>query len=581
MKNHRSLFLLLALSGLALIAPQTALTQALFDQDRSFVVARSCQAHTSIKKETAPVSLTVGESYRALGENKHPGGTHAFIEVHGERRWVALGCGHYEGSPPDGDPIPSCLPFFDDQHNPVDVGFGGLADITPEAPQITRFGHAVNAACGEPGNSVSRDEFKALINAHPDVLERIMEFTGGRVFDDRPMRTSTEDYLEDLTDAWFQIHGFDHIICGEPKAGGRVDGFHFHGRYLQLQQSGTACRIPNFRQNEVVPGVIYTMGVSITVDGGVAESPVKGFGLTLSAEDILKVATRAFAENPTSSSDSQGCLLQVSDDNHDFTTVFVRRRNGIRTFFPDATPDPRRNDPCRLPISLPAVDINRAPQVLQPLEDSTAPAGTLTELVIPRETFADPDGDELSLTVTLADGAPIPNWTAFDAPKRTLLLLPEVDQVGTDLRLLVTASDGEESIGDELRIEVVESTSAPIILDVDAGRNTPDDPLLRSFAKGLYKVEPIGRASGGAFDAWAPTGSDGEWRVSYAARADTFVLQVLPAGQHPEPVSALEAANKRTVFALERESDVGFFVLREDATPALGGVSLRVTRIGD
>ncbi|MGA7981444.1 MAG: hypothetical protein WCA32_14650, partial [Chromatiaceae bacterium] len=62
----------------------------------------------------------------------------------------------------------------------------------------------------------------------------------------------------------------------------------------------------------------------------------------LSAEDILKVATRALAENPTSSASSTGCLLRVSDDDSDFPAIFVRRKSGIRSFYPDATPDPRR-----------------------------------------------------------------------------------------------------------------------------------------------------------------------------------------------------------------------------------------------
>jgi hypothetical protein len=80
---------------------------------------------------------------------------------------------------------------------------------------------------------------------------------------------------------------------------------------------------------------------------------VKGYGLTLSAEDIFKVATRAFAENPSRSDSSQGCLLAVEDDGKRFTTVFVRRRKGIRTFFPDATPNTGRDPACVAAILLP------------------------------------------------------------------------------------------------------------------------------------------------------------------------------------------------------------------------------------
>jgi hypothetical protein len=380
---------ILTLAFLAILVPRIAFAQAFFDQERSFVVDRSCEAYTSIKKESSPVTLRLGESYPALGENKKTDGTHAFIEFAGARKWVALDCGHYTevatggGEPPETPDAAACLPFFDEEDNPVRVGFGGLADITPQPPEVSRFGHAVNATCGAPGKVVSRDEFKALMRAHPGVLARIQAFTGGRVFADRPASDSTTDYLEDLADAWFGIHGFAHILCGEPKAGGTVDGFHFHGRYLQLQQSGEACRLPNLSQNEVVPGVVYTMGVRMKVGAGVAESPVKGYGLTLSAEDILKVVTRAFAENPTTGTSSVGCLLQVSDDDQDFTAVFVRRRNGIRTFYPDATPDPRRNDSCSRPIALPFVARKRPPVIADPIDDGSAPAGDLTEILIP------------------------------------------------------------------------------------------------------------------------------------------------------------------------------------------------------
>ncbi len=98
----------------------------------------------------------------------------------------------------------------------------------------------------------------------------------------------------------------------------------------------------NHHQNEVVDGVIYTMGVRMKNSSGrVVSDATKGYGLTLSGEDILKVVTRAFADNPTTSTSSAGCILPVKDDGYDFKTVFVRRATGIRTFYPDATPNGR------------------------------------------------------------------------------------------------------------------------------------------------------------------------------------------------------------------------------------------------
>ncbi len=133
MKAYRStvVLLVLSLAGSLIPAPQLSFAQAFFDQERSFVVDRACEAHTSIKKKTGPVTLRVGQAYRAMGENTRSGATHAFIEVDGKRKWAALACGHFAGIADNGGVVPahpgedtSCLPFFDDHDNPVNVGFG-------------------------------------------------------------------------------------------------------------------------------------------------------------------------------------------------------------------------------------------------------------------------------------------------------------------------------------------------------------------------------------------------------------------------------------------------------------------------
>ena len=369
----------IAASISAIIAAATAPAvhaQDFFAAPREFVLDRACDAHQSFRTKSNPTTLAAGTSVVGRGMNRRDNPTHAFVRVGTENKWIELGCGHFADAQPAGTPgvaqtpaAPSaptpqdaspqaCLPFFDDVDNPVRVGFGGRADITPKAPVQTAFDTAVVAACGAPGKVVARDEFKTLMRAHPAVLEAIRSFTGGKVFANRPPRPTTEDYLGELTEAWFAVHAFDHIFCGEPSAagGGKIGGLHFHGRYLQLQQSGDACRMTNFNQNEVVPGAVYTMGVIMkNAGGGFVRDARKGYGLTLSAEDILKSATRAFAENPTASVESTGCLLALRDDGQQFTNVFVRRAAGIRTFYPDATPNGRgspRNPPCAALVDL-------------------------------------------------------------------------------------------------------------------------------------------------------------------------------------------------------------------------------------
>ncbi|MGB5598362.1 MAG: EndoU domain-containing protein [Thiothrix litoralis] len=344
----------LTLSGLT-----TAFAQVTLPQPRAFVVEQPCEAYTSLRKKSYPVTLEVGKTYRATAENKQPDATHAAITVGAENKWVALSCGHYAthaaAAPAPETPAntdTACLPFFDNIDNPVKINVGGNADITPPAPALNAFDLAVNDTCGAPGKVVSVNEFQTLLRKHPDVLQRLQAFTQNRVYANRPAPASSEAYLQDLSDAWFNLKAFDHIFCGEPKAGSAIGGLHFYGRYVQLQASGDACRMSNFRQNEVVPGVLYSMGATMkAANGGIARSSIKGYGLTLNAEDILKAATRAFADNPTNSAESTACLLPITDDGAHFTTVFVRRANGIRTFYPDATP--AANDPkCSAALNL-------------------------------------------------------------------------------------------------------------------------------------------------------------------------------------------------------------------------------------
>jgi hypothetical protein len=336
---------------------QSTFAQVPFSEPREFVVEKPCKAYAAIKKKTQAKALEVCKTYTALGENKQQGPTHAFIQLGGKNKWVDLNCGHYTdtnapNSKCNPKPDANCLPFFDNIDNPVKIKVGGTVDMTPPAPILEPFDQAINATCGAAGKVVSEEEFKTLLRNHPDVLQRIMAFTNRQVYANRPARESTENYLADLTEAWFSIKAFDHIMCGQPEAGKAIGGLHFHGRYQQLQQSGEACRLNNLNMNEAVSGVLYSMGATMkAVNGGSAKSPIKGYGLTLSAEDILKTATRAFVENPTQSSESTACLQSVSDDGKQFTMVFVRRASGIRTFYPDATP--AASDPaCKATIDL-------------------------------------------------------------------------------------------------------------------------------------------------------------------------------------------------------------------------------------
>jgi hypothetical protein len=55
------------------------------------------------------------------------------------------------------------------------------------------------------------------------------------------------------------------------------------------------------------------------------------------------------------------------------------------------------------------------PIVLTPLADVTGAEDELVDILIPADTFADVDGDRLTLTATLVDGGALPEWLRWRA----------------------------------------------------------------------------------------------------------------------------------------------------------------------
>lgn len=362
-KSHAILVLLILT-----IISTNSWSQALFSETVRFKLSESCQASDSIKNPKKIIQLHEGESYISFGENKLSNATHTFIEVNDQKKWIDINCGDYETSKPEfkkqstGNNHESthpqseseCLNFFDDIDNPIAV-LGGNKDITPKAPVLDEFDIAVNSVCGKPGKKTTRQEFIELMNSNQSVISQLFKFTNGKVFSNRPASKTEQAFLGELAEAWYEIAAFDHIFCGERKDNSSIGGLHFHGRYQQLEKDGTACRQPQEgeKTNEVIEGSIYTMGVKMRInDNDWISHDTKGYGLTLSARDILMAATRAFSENGTNSKESTACILNLIDDSVTYPIVFVRRNNGIRTFFPDATPN-KNEKKCHAAITLP------------------------------------------------------------------------------------------------------------------------------------------------------------------------------------------------------------------------------------
>lgn len=229
------------------------------------------------------------------------------------------------------------IPFFDNENNPIPVGFppGEKLDISPPAPKLNPFDKAVLNICGSIGTRVSRSKFEQLLSYYPDVLQKLHKVTNGEL---RPGRKTKAHFLEDLTDIWFKNKGFEHIFCGEIYNANDIGGLHFYGRYLELQNKGIGGRLPNNSQREeVVPGLIYTMGVVIKQGDGTVRDVIKGYGYQSTAQEMLLDVTKIFKLQ----GDTEGaCIFNVQDQEtgKTFPAVFVRKEKAIITFYPDATP---------------------------------------------------------------------------------------------------------------------------------------------------------------------------------------------------------------------------------------------------
>ncbi|MGL5195926.1 MAG: putative Ig domain-containing protein, partial [Chroococcales cyanobacterium] len=89
------------------------------------------------------------------------------------------------------------------------------------------------------------------------------------------------------------------------------------------------------------------------------------------------------------------------------------------------------------------LNINAPPILVNPLENQTTTPGTNFTFLIPDNTFDDADiaqyNDSLTYTVTLDNGAPLPDWLTFN-DDGTFTGTPQGTDIGT-LTIIVTATD--------------------------------------------------------------------------------------------------------------------------------------------
>ena len=110
--------------------------------------------------------------------------------------------------------------------------------------------------------------------------------------------------------------------------------------------------------------------------------------------------------------------------------------------------------------------MNDAPTIATTLADVSVNEDTAIAIAIPVGTFADVDGDLLTLSASLVGGTALPNWLVFDGDAGTLTGQPPENFNGV-LNVEVAASDGTESIVSSFVLTTVPVNDAPVAADDD------------------------------------------------------------------------------------------------------------------
>lgn len=119
--------------------------------------------------------------------------------------------------------------------------------------------------------------------------------------------------------------------------------------------------------------------------------------------------------------------------------------------------------------------LNDPPVLLQPLADLASPEDTAFSFELPEGTFADVDGDTLTLSATLVDGSDLPAWLSFDGT--AFSGTPPQDFNGF-LDVRVIASDGKVSVSDDFRLTIDPVNDAPVVLQPLEAVSSPEDAAI-------------------------------------------------------------------------------------------------------
>ena len=126
--------------------------------------------------------------------------------------------------------------------------------------------------------------------------------------------------------------------------------------------------------------------------------------------------------------------------------------------------------------------VNDAPIVVNDFNDQMIRAGEENTINIPDNIFNDVDGDDLTISIGLANGNSLPDWINYNAENRTITSNATNNNIGA-INLILTASDGKYETSQEFtlvvkeslqvrnddRINIIEATSESDLVVANAG----------------------------------------------------------------------------------------------------------------
>ncbi|MGS4883480.1 putative Ig domain-containing protein [Roseibium sp. MB-4] len=160
--------------------------------------------------------------------------------------------------------------------------------------------------------------------------------------------------------------------------------------------------------------------------------------------------------------------------------------------------------------------VNDAPVIAVPIADQTGTAGTAWSFAVPADTFADVDGDQITLNATLSDGSVLPAWVLFEAASRTFSgTLPAA--LATPLSIKVIASDGSLSVEEVFNLAVEAGTPVGQTLTGTSGADVINGGAGDDVISGLAGNDTL-NGGAGADEIYGGDGDD----AIYVDAADTI-----------------------------------------------------------